>query len=316
MLRILFILLSILIINTAQGQDKKLSFNFSSAIRSIDCQNERAVIGLDNGKIYLKNINDNDEAKLIGSHSERVNQVKWSKDGESIISCSNDGTVILWMINENKSRIMREHEGPVFAVAVDPNGKWIASGGIDGKVILWDYISNEIKYMKKHSSAVWSLDFNKNGTILASAGGEGDNSVILWKISKDLTISPIKHEKGINSVRFSENGTEIITVSNDKSSKIWKILNKKVEYQYGFENPVIHSQSFGEEDDILILKENSKAIFEKNKKLEKEQLFYEHQELISDFVYNKEKKLLLIGDTKGSLNILYEPFKKKALKTE
>lgn len=71
-------------------------------------------------------------------HSDSVNSVSFSPDGEIIASGSSDKTIKLWKKDGVPSTTLIGHKGAVTSVNFSPDGKTLASASKDGKVILWN----------------------------------------------------------------------------------------------------------------------------------------------------------------------------------
>jgi WD40 repeat protein len=74
---------------------------------------------------------------LVG-HASWANQLDFSADGQYLVSASDDGTIILWSLEDGSpAEVLTGHDGPVNTVDVSPDDRWIASGSDDGTVRIW-----------------------------------------------------------------------------------------------------------------------------------------------------------------------------------
>jgi WD40 repeat protein len=83
--------------------------------------------------------------QFIG-HEGTVSGVRFSPDGRSIITASDDGTVRVWNPTTGQQQRVLRHNKWVRGVAVAPDGKWIASNSLDNTVRLWDMATGKEVY--------------------------------------------------------------------------------------------------------------------------------------------------------------------------
>jgi len=128
------------------------------------------------------------EMIIQNGHSDDVEAVSFSPDGEYLISGSLDGTIKLWRID---GRLIRTINGssPIFSVAFSPDGRCIAVGG-DNAVRMWSMSGDPIgtfKGLKKSNRSViyptTNINFSPNGKYIA--GHIGDK-IMLWSIDGKL----------------------------------------------------------------------------------------------------------------------------------
>jgi WD40 repeat protein len=74
----------------------------------------------------------------LTGHTGWTNQLDFSAGGEYLVSASEDGTLILWSLEDGEPvAILTGHSGPVNTVDVSPDNMLIASGSDDGTVRIW-----------------------------------------------------------------------------------------------------------------------------------------------------------------------------------
>ena len=71
-------------------------------------------------------------------HTEDVNNISFSPDGEMIVSASDDGTVKLWNTQGELLETFTEHNGEVVNGVFTPDGEMIASASFDDTIKLWN----------------------------------------------------------------------------------------------------------------------------------------------------------------------------------
>merc|ERR1719224_280765 len=84
--------------------------------------------------------------KSLSGHSECVQQVVLSSDGQFALSASWDKTMRLWDLNTGASaRTIQGHTKDVFSVAFSGDNRQIVSGSRDKTIKLWNTLA-ECKY--------------------------------------------------------------------------------------------------------------------------------------------------------------------------
>jgi WD40 repeat protein/energy-coupling factor transporter ATP-binding protein EcfA2 len=141
--------------------------------------------GYKDGSIKLWDLNSR-TSKVIGRHQKPANFVRFSPDGKTIVSSSDDGIIQLWKEGQLLTSI-KAHEKYISGLDFSPNSKMLASASGDSTIKLWQIDGTRMKILetlKGHDSDVDSVSFSpkKNGYLLLASSGQ-DQTVRLWKIS-------------------------------------------------------------------------------------------------------------------------------------
>jgi len=136
----------------------------------------------------------------IMGQSKPINSVDFRGDRPMrIVTASEDNTLAFFHGPPFKFQFtIQEHSRFVNVVRYSPNGEHFVSGGAEGKAFLFDGKSGEKK-------------------------GELGNPA---------------HGMGIYGVCFSPDSSQVLTVSGDKTAKIWDVNTASVVQEYGFGNQV------------------------------------------------------------------------------
>ena len=125
---------------------------------------------------------------ILEGHTDRVNSVAFSRDGETLASGSWDNAIRLWDVSTGTQKhILEGHTDRVNSVAFSPNGITIASGSRDSTIRLWDAATGVHKHtLTGHTSRVYGVSFSPDGNTLAS--GSEDGTVLLWEFSSSTGV--------------------------------------------------------------------------------------------------------------------------------
>ena len=129
---------------------------------------------------------------LTNNHSDAITCVICTSKSRSrsIITGSDDKTIIVWNYELEKVKVFRGHTEGITCMALNNDEDTLISGSIDRSLKLWDLIENkgEIRHVKLKSIPL-ALCRHDN---IVSIGFE-DGSILLWNISTNEWLSEIHH---------------------------------------------------------------------------------------------------------------------------
>jgi eukaryotic-like serine/threonine-protein kinase len=183
---------------------------------------ERIVAACEDGAVRLwDKTPDGWTPRVLPGHRGAVTDVAFDASGTRIVSCGDDGTVLL--CDAATGLILgsrRLSQAPIGGIAFSPDGRWIASCGDDRAVRLFDFESGEVRILGSHDDSIPTVAFSPDGRRLAAVDTEG--SVVVREVDGGATVLKLEgHFDGVNSVAFSPDGSRIVTAGADGLVKLW-----------------------------------------------------------------------------------------------
>ena len=166
-----------------------------------------------------------DGESTVAAHDEYVYMIRFSRDGQAMVTAAGDNTAVIWDWPEPKKRHVLKHDAAVYAAVFSPDGRQVATASGDGFVTLWDAADGkQIRREKQHADAVYCIDYSGDGLQLASIGGhgrKGDTTCRVWTVaSLSVAHSYPGHDRPAYGVRFAPNGKDVITSGGDKRIRL------------------------------------------------------------------------------------------------
>jgi mitogen-activated protein kinase organizer 1 len=163
--------------------------------------------------------------KILSGHKGVVYNVEFSKDGEHIMSCSQDRTIKLW--NPSKQLLIKSydniHSQDVLDIAIQQDNSKFASVGNEKQVFLTDSITgNTLRRLYGHNERINSVCFNSNESVLIS--GSYDMTARIWDL-KSTSREPIQilSDAKDSITKVLATSDKIITASVDGYIRIYDI---------------------------------------------------------------------------------------------
>ncbi len=158
----------------------------------------------------------------LAGHSDEVNAVAFSPDGNQLASTGNDCVAKVWDARDGREvQTLAGHDRWVQAVSYSPDGRTLATGGYDRSVRLWDVASGEQRaVLSGHGGGLRAVAFSPDGRTVASAGADGE--VRVWDAECGAVLRVLRgHGACVRAVAFSADGKHMATASEDRTLRVW-----------------------------------------------------------------------------------------------
>ena len=161
-----------------------------------------------------------------------VHSVAYSPDDGEIVCGLLNGTVKIWKMETDKTRILGRHTALVRSVAFSPDGSRIASGSIDGTVRIWD--PRLLGTFDEGVHIRWprvALSHDGRWIVTTSLG---DHKIQVWSVTETMTMTnELVAEKGVESIALSRDGSRVVIVSRHERIQVWNHLTNTIECRIG-----------------------------------------------------------------------------------
>jgi WD40 repeat protein len=174
-------------------------------------------------------------------HQAKISDLTFSKDGQYLISSSNDKTVrVIDIANGETVKVFRGQmgkgfEGMIYASALSPDNKLLALGGWFheeckgqcGMIRILNFETGEVlNLLKGHTNVILSLSFSSDNRYLIS--GSFDGTARIWDVHTGESIHELQgHKDRVNAVAFSPDNSLVVTGGFDATLALWKASTGK-----------------------------------------------------------------------------------------
>ncbi|OAF65185.1 Transducin beta-like protein 3, partial [Intoshia linei] len=177
---------------------------------------------------YFNTSNLNDFTRIFGTNDE-IYDVKFINENILAIA-SNTGYINVLNLSNFQTICLEQHGDSVLSLDYHESGLLISSAK-DKSIKIWDVSDTKnitlLSTCSGHLHSITGVVFFNSGKCFISVSE--DLSIKLWEINKtslfhvELKCTERAHDKIINNVAISKNDKFAISVSFDKTAKIWKL---------------------------------------------------------------------------------------------
>ena len=188
---------------------------------------EGGINGREVGEILVWNRKNGVIIQRLTGHSGPISAIAFSPNGDQLFSSmggqvvANQGEVIGWDWKSGQQTFKNDQLRGVRRIDLSPDGKLIAVAQMEGRVRLLNSLDGTvITKLGESGDNHFSAAFAPNGKSLAVGSAIWDVSVFDLETGK-CSWQTTEHSGAITGIAFHPSGRRIISVSVDKSMKIW-----------------------------------------------------------------------------------------------
>ncbi|GAB1607841.1 actin-interacting protein 1-like [Argonauta hians] len=157
----------------------------------------------------------------------KIKDIAWSPDSKRMVVCGEGkGTFARPFLVDTGSSVgeITGHSKPINSIDYRPKNPFrIVSASEDYSIIMCE--GPPFKFSKKidaHTNFVNCIRYSPNGEKFISGGADGKAIVYDGKTGEQVgELGPPAHKGGIYAIAFSPDSAQVLTVSGDKTAKIW-----------------------------------------------------------------------------------------------
>ncbi|KAI1006438.1 hypothetical protein K3495_g1778 [Podosphaera aphanis] len=171
----------------------------------------------------------------LGMHRGEVWQVKFSNDGTRIASCGQDGTCLIFEVQNFELLFTLEiPDAGICSIAWSPDDSIIVTCANDKYATLWNTSTGIIKRkLPKFGEPVSSCSWAPDGQTFVTGCLDKERNLCQWGLNGQL-IYDWGQTHRIQDLSVSPNGHYLVALDNETNIYVYNFMTRELEYQLDF----------------------------------------------------------------------------------
>ncbi|TAE59283.1 MAG: WD40 repeat domain-containing protein [Nostocales cyanobacterium] len=244
---------------------------------------------------------------------DHVNSLAFSTDSQILVSVGADSTIKIWHTGAlDLIDILHKHQGNVRCIAFTPDGQTLLTGGDDRKILFWNLRDRHVEHtLSLDDTAAHSMVLSEDGRILVTGSYR---KIKIWHLSslrgrkKIHEVQPIytlkAHSHIVNSLVMTANSKYLISGSQDKNIKVWKLATGELIHTLKSHQSGVYTLALSPNEQIIASGSADKTI--KLWHLETGELlatFSGHANTVTSLVFTASGEMLVSGSLDKTIKI-------------
>jgi WD40 repeat protein len=220
----------------------------------------RIAVALGDNSVRVIDAFTGQELTALRGHTEKVNDVAFSADGNLVATGSDDDTVRIWN-SRTGAPIGQPLTGDgedINGVAFSPDGRLIASASESDRATVLDaHTGRPLLYLESrpgapgHSDDLTSVAFSPDSKKVITASRDG--TARLWDAATGAQLLTIRgHTKVVSRAVFSPDGRLIATSSWDNTARIWDAASGRIRFILMGHDDLVRSVEFSPDSKLVV----------------------------------------------------------------
>jgi WD40 repeat protein len=160
----------------------------------------------------------------LEGHTDDVNGVALTPDGQWVVSASRDKTLKVWDLASGRElRTVTCHTNYIWAVAVTRDGQRAVSVSSDPTLKVWELgTGRELYTLTGHTNGIIAVAVTPDGKRAIS--GSWDHTLKVWDLDSGRELRTLTgHSDSVEAVAVTPDGQQAVSASRDNTLKVWDL---------------------------------------------------------------------------------------------